>query len=108
MPINDAFAVQFSNAQMRVLADAMVTAYWTAKAVIANYYAAPELGAAYTAGIAETIADGSATDGRQPVTGNDALGLVTQASSYVATCEANGGAVLNVLLGYAVNGQSRV
>lgn len=112
MPITNAQAVQFSNAQLRVLADALVSAYWTAKVVVANYYASPELGTAYTEGIAEPIADGPngvpGGDGRQIVTGNDALGLITQASAWVSTCEANGGAVLNVLLGYAVNGQSKV
>ena len=108
MAIDNPQAVRFSNEQLRPLADALVSAYWTAKAVVANYYASPELGTAYTDGIAETISDGSATDGRQPVTGNDALGMVTQASGWISTCEANGGAVLNVLLGYAVNRQSRV
>ena len=108
MPITNAQAVAFSNQQIRQLADALTSAYWTAKAVVANYYASPELGTEYTTGIAETIVDGSETDGRQIVTGNDALGMITQAAGWVATCEANGGAVLNVLLGYAVNGRSRV
>lgn len=108
MAIDNAQAVAFSNQQLRQLGDAMASAYWTAKTVVANYYADPTLGTEYTNGIAEEILDGAQTDGRPLVTGNDALGLITQAAAWVSTCEANGGAVLNVLLGYAVNGRSRV
>lgn len=108
MPITNPYAVQFSNAKLRQGADAFVSAYWTAKAIISEYYSAPELGQEYTVGISELIVDGSETDGRPPVTGNDALGQITQMSNFVATCEANNNAVLNVFLAYAVNGKSRV
>lgn len=103
MPITNAQAVKFSNEAIRPLAETLANAYYEAKQVIQSYYADPSLGEAYTTGIAETVADGSDVDGRPLVTGNDALGLITQASNFVATMEANGGAALNVLLGCAVN-----
>ena len=108
MAIDNAQAVRFANEQGRVLADALSTAYWTAKRVMANYYADPALGDAFTAGSAEVVADGAETDGRPVITGNDVLGIVTRASELVADMEANGNAKLNTVLALAVNGNSRV
>lgn len=103
MAISNAQAVRFSNEGIRPLAETLINAYYHAKQVVQSYYADPSLGEAYTAGISEIVADGSEVDGRPVVTGNDALGLITQAANWVSTCEANGNAVLNVLLGCAVN-----
>jgi hypothetical protein len=106
--ITNAQAVKFSNERLRVAADALATAYYTAKKVMQEYYADPALGDAYTAGIAETVADGADVDGRPLVTGNDALGLITRCSELVTDYEAGGNAKLNTVLGVSVNGTSKV
>lgn len=103
MAITNAQAVRFSNEAIRPLAETLLNAYYQAKQTVEAYYADPTLGSAYLAGIAEAVADGSDVDGRPVVTGNDALGLITQASAYVDWVESGGNAVLNVLLGAAVN-----
>lgn len=103
MPITNAQAVKFSNEAIRPMAETLINAYYQAKQTVQSYYADPSLGSAYTAGIAEAVADGSDVDGRPILTGNDALGLITQASAFVDWVEANSNSVLNVLLGCAVN-----
>lgn len=106
--IDNPQAVKFANEQGRVLADALSTAYWTAKRLVTNYYSDPELGSAYTTGILDTVADGAVADGRPVITGNDVLGIVTRASELIADMEAAGGAKLNTVLALAVNGNSRI
>lgn len=108
MAIDNPQCVRFANEQIRILADVMTSAYWTAKAVKANYYANPDLGDIFYAGIAEEVLDGSATDGRPIITGNDVMGLITRAEELITDLEANNNAKLNVLLGIQVNGQARV
>jgi hypothetical protein len=108
MAIENAQAVRFCNEQIRILADVLTSAYWTCKAVRANYYAAPELGDLFYAGIAEEVADGSQTDGRPIITGNDVMALITRAEELIAGMEADNNAKLNTLLAAAVNGQGRV
>lgn len=106
--ITDATAVKFSDEQIRVAANTLASAYWTCKQIQANYYANPSLGTAYTTGIAETIVDGSAVDGRLPITGNHALGVITRASEFTAGLEADNNAKLNTILSVAVNGRSAI
>ena len=108
MAIENAQAVRFCNEQIRILADVLTSAYWTCKAVKANYYAAPELGTIFTDGIAEPVLDGSQTDGRPIITGNDVMALITRAEELITDMEANSNAKLNTLLAAAVNGQGRV
>jgi len=101
-------AVRFSNERLRVLADTLTTAYYTAKKVMQEYYADPNLGDVYTAGMADVVADGSVQDGRPTVTGSDALLLIARASELISDLEASNNAKLNTLLAVQVNGQSRV
>lgn len=108
MAIENVQAVRFCNEQARVFADALASAYWTAKAMVANYYSDPDLGTAFTNGIAETISDGAVIDGRPIITGNDALGIITRASELIADLEAGNNAKLNTVLALAVNGRSRI
>lgn len=103
MPITNAQAVKFSNEAIRPMAESLINTYYQAKQTVQAYYADASIGSAYTTGIAEAVADGSDVDGRPILTGNDALGLITQASAFVDWVEANSNSVLNVLLGCAVN-----
>jgi hypothetical protein len=105
--ITNAYAIRFCDERLRVVADQMATTYYSCKKLVQEYYANPELGTAFTDGIAEVVDDGATADGRPVITGNEALGIVTQAAAYVDLMEANGNSVLNVVLAMAVNGQAK-
>jgi len=108
MAIDNTQIVKFANEEVRIVADVMLSAYRTAKTVMQDYYARPEIGSACTTGIAEDVLDGAETDGRPIITGNDVLAVITRASEIVADMEAGNNAKLNTLIRVAVNGQSRV
>ncbi len=106
MPDNsNAEAVKFANEKVRVAADTLKSAYLTAKAVV-DEWTANNLGTLFP--LADTVVDGSATDGRHPVTGNDVTLIITLASALVADYEADANTKLNGILNVAVNGQSAV
>jgi hypothetical protein len=94
-------AIRFSNEQIRTLADAYATLYFTCKRV----------GAAWTAqGIgslipntADLLADGSDLDGRAAITGAKVNGLVNAGAALIADLEAASSLKLNILLQIAVN-----
>jgi len=94
-------AVRFCNERVRVAADKLATAYLFAKAVSAEWYA-NNLGELLPVS-ADPVIDGSAADGRHPITGNDVSNLITRLSELVADYEANDNAKLNTILGIAVN-----
>ena len=98
-------AVRFSNEKVRVLADTLLSAYYTAKAVY-NEWIGNNMGAMFPLG--DTVVDGSAGDGRHPVTGNDVTNIIVRAEELKNDFEANGNAKLNTLVNVAVNGQSKV
>lgn len=100
--------VRFCNEQGRVLADTLRSAFETARMVQEYYYAHPEIGAELTANMGGLVIDGSETDGRGRITGNDVLGLITRASELTADYGANNSAKLNVVLKVAVNGGPKV
>lgn len=91
----------YCNQRARPSADRAVQTYYFAKEVIQEWYANNM--ASLIPPTDDVIDDGSATDGRHPVTGNDINNLITLLSAYVADMEANSGAALNVLLNTAVN-----
>jgi len=101
MAITNPRAVSFSNEKIRTAADKLAQAYYTAKAVMQEYYA-ENLGELYTP-LGDTIEDGSLTDGRKRITANDALLLITRCSDLVADMEANNNAKLNTVLKVSVN-----
>jgi hypothetical protein len=105
--IDNAQTVRFCNEKLRVLADALSTAYYTAVAVTQAYYADPDIATTLSADASAAILDGAATDGRPIVTCADALNLITRASELVADYEANSNAKLNSVLAAAVNGLSK-
>ena len=106
--INNPHAVRFCNEQVRVLADTLLSAFRTAQAVRDYYYAHPELGSLFYANQADAVEDGSATDGRPVLTGNDVLLMITRADELVSDLTASSNAKLNALLRVAVNGGNRV
>ena len=106
--IDNAQAIRFANEEARVAADALLRAYRTAKVLVQDYYGKSGLSQTFVTGIADTIQDGADSDGRSIITGNEVLNLITFASNFIADLEASNNTKLNVLLGVAVNGQSRI
>lgn len=101
MAITDSEAVAFSNKRVRPSADKAAQLYYFSKEVIQEWYA-NDL-ASLIPPTDDVIDDGSATDGRHPITGNDVNNLITLLQEYVTRMEATGNAQLNVTLGIAVN-----
>lgn len=93
-------AIRFANTRLRVVADMLAQAYYASKAAQAEWYA-NNLGALFPSG--DVVIDGSETDGRHPIDGNDAANLITRASELVTDYEASSNAKLNTILNVAVN-----
>lgn len=98
-------AIKFCNEKIRVMGDILGQAYFTAKALKAEWDA-NNMGALLPVS-ADVVVDGSATDGRHVITGNDAQGIIARANDLISDMEANGGAKLNTVLNVAVNYQAR-
>jgi hypothetical protein len=94
-------AVRFSNEIVRTNADKAARYYYAAKAML-NEWAATDMGTKIP-NTSDLIVDGSATDGRGPITGANANGLKTHLETMVADLEANNNAKLNILLQIAGN-----
>jgi hypothetical protein len=93
---------KFANEKVRPLADKLTAGYYAALAFL-NEWDATEMGTKIP-NTSDVIVDGSATDGRSPITGANVNGLHTHASVIVADLEANDNAKLNILLQIEVNG----
>ena len=94
-------AVRFANERLRVAADKLAQAYWFCKEVEREWYA-NNMGDIFPVADGPVV-DGSATDGRHPIGGNEAALLITRCSELVADYEAGGNAKLNTILAIAVN-----
>ena len=95
-------AVRFSNEKVRTLADA-ATKYYYAAVGFLNEWNATDMGTKIP-NTSDVIIDGSATDGRTPITGANVNGLKGNVAAMVADLEANSNLKLNILLGIEVNG----
>ncbi len=95
-------AVRFANEKARTLADAATKYYYAAKAFL-NEWDATGMGVKFP-NTADMIVDGSATDGRTPITGANVNGLKGHVHTMVADLEAGGNVKLNILLQIEVNG----
>jgi len=95
-------AVKFTNEKARPFADAYAQLYFAAKTLIAEWNA-QSLSGVITNDPADTVIDGSATDGRPIATGEDVTAQVTRAQELVADLEATNNAKLNTILAIAVN-----
>lgn len=86
-------AVAFANGRARPLADLLISAYLSSKA-FAQQWTAQGV-ASVIPNDATLIADGSATDGRTPITDGDINILLAQAQSIIALFEGATGAPAN-------------
>lgn len=100
--ITNATAVAFANQKVRVAANAMLQNYHTCKALV-DAWNAGSLSAVMT-NTADNIVDGSATDGRNPITGAQATAIITRAQEVITDYEATSNAKLNTVALVAVNG----
>lgn len=102
-------AVKFANERVRVIGDAYVTLYESAKKFEAEY-AANSLDAVFLDTL-DAVADGAAVDGRSIINNRTVRGLRTQNNQVIAWFEAvPSGATISriaMLRQIAVNGASR-
>lgn len=101
MAITDPQAVKFCNEKIRQAADRYAQLYWTAKILLTEWNSAG-LGALIPNN-AEVVSDGSATDGRSPITGAMVNGFRNNLQLLVNDLEANAGVKLNGLAQIAVH-----
>ncbi len=111
MPITDPQVVKWANERARVICD-LITRLDYAIAAYKTDYLAEGIGARITAaGPSEIIVDGSATDGRTPMTGTTLINLsatVNQLRTNFDTAVAGVGATVSaVSAGVQVNGSPR-
>lgn len=98
--ITDPVAVEFSDTRIRPSADSGAALYWTYKSLIAQW----NVSTASTKITNTTdIVTSPGPDNRNPITGINAVAIITEAINYVARLEANSNAILNALMAVAVN-----
>lgn len=96
-------AVRFCNERVRSSADRLAQLYYEAKATYQEW-TANSLGTIIAYDNADLVVDGSATDGRHPISGVDVNNLITRLSEIIIDLEANSNAKLNTVLAVQVNG----
>lgn len=95
-------AIRFCNERVRVAADKLAQLYYVAKSV-GQEWTATGLGDIIAYNNGDLVVDGSATDGRHPISGIDVNNLVTRLGEIVTDMEANSNAKLNTVLAVAVH-----
>lgn len=93
-------AVKFCNEKVRTAADKLAQLYYTAKSV-SQEWTANNLGAIIAYDNMDLVVDGSAQDGRHPISGSDVNGLMNRLNEIVADMEASNSAKLNTVLAVA-------
>ena len=101
MPITDPNAVHFANTRIRIAADAIGKLYNIAKQITNEWNALG--GDKLIPNTAEIVVDGSAEDGRPPITGAMCNNIINRLLEQIADAEAVGKAKLNTVLQVAVN-----
>jgi hypothetical protein len=101
MPNTNPQAIAIANDKIRPLADRIGQAYNLCKALQAES-AAEGWGALFAGGAANTIVDGSAVDGRAPITDADVVAVNTFVSAFVTFMEQSANANRNLILRVAV------
>lgn len=94
--------ISYANEDVRQGCDAVIRTYRQLKADVQDWYAK---GLSVPAD-ADLLGDGSATDGRTPITNSDVLLYVSNAEALIAWLEADNNARLNVFLKPNVNGDN--
>jgi len=87
MPNANAQVVLFANTKIRPVCDDLYQVYYKAKSIIQDYNSGSIGSLINAAGAAEILSDGSATDGRTQITGNDIYNVITALSQFVAYVE---------------------
>lgn len=87
------------------MADLQSQLYFTAKAIVATWNAGNL--SAVIPNTTDTIGDGAATDGRPIMTGIIVTAIITECNSLITRYEAASNALLNQVVGAAVNGGAR-
>lgn len=103
--ITDPQAVKFCNEKVRVMADTLTSNYWTCKAIVAEWNATSM--SAKITNTADNVVDGSASDGRSPITGAMANNIINRATEVITDYEASVNAKLNTVEQVKVNGQAK-
>ena len=103
--ITDPAAVAFCNEEVRLYADAEAQAYWSAKKLL-NDWDALQMSTKIP-NDTSLIMDGSATDGRNAVTGANVTSVIARAMDKMTDYEAASNAKLNTITAVAVNTQSK-
>jgi hypothetical protein len=100
--VTNAQAVAFSNNRARRMADLLYSAYLTAKSLVSEWNA--QNVSDVVPNTSDLLVDGSALDGRAPVTGAQVTNIVTRCQELIADYEAGGSAKLNTVVAVKVNG----
>lgn len=95
--ITNAEAIKFCNEKVRVAANQYAQLYYRAKAVYQEW-TANGLGDIIAYDNADLVVDGSATDGRHPISGIDVNNLMTRLGEVITDMEASSNAKLNTIL----------
>ena len=90
-------AVKFANEKIRVAANKLAEAYYLAKQV-SQEWVANSMGDLIAYDNADSIVDGSKTDGRHPISGAAASLIINRLDELIADYEASGAAKLNTIL----------
>lgn len=96
-------AIAFANGRIRPAADRLAQAYYMAKALVADWNAQNVAAVIIPGDTVNIISDGSATDGRKPITNDNAYAIILQAQALITLYEASGGAPLTSILLVAPN-----
>jgi len=100
--ITDVNAVKFCNEQVRPSADRIMQFYWWCKGLQVQW-ASQGLAAKIPNDATALVVDGSATDGRTPITGADVIAMLTNLQNLVNSMEANSSLILLQFAKVSVN-----
>lgn len=106
MPNPNPQAVLFANQYARPVADTLVSAYLTAKRLVQVWNGQSIV--TVIPNDANVIVDGSATDGRAPITNAQVNVEIANATAFIAFFEANSNLILNQTLQVSVHAASTV
>lgn len=99
--IKDPNAVRFANTRIRPMADRLAQLYYLA-VLFSDEFKALGLDTIFLKN-PDSVSDGSATDGRPPITGTDVNNIITLAIAFKDLMEANSKEPLNQVLRVGVN-----
>lgn len=83
----DAQVIKFANERIRTTANKLRDVYWEAKKVLDEYNNTGINAKVVAAGQAQLLADGSVSDGRSRITGDDLFNFVTALQQFVLYVE---------------------